>query len=65
MPVYTFASRFLGREWHRAEFDSGLTAQEFGEQLFRMGPNRPTDEIRIWEGRDTERPPDAIVHRAA
>lgn len=62
MPVHTFAYRFLGREHHRGEFDSGLPAQQFGEQLFKLGPNKPTDEIRTWEGRDTERPPDAIVH---
>jgi hypothetical protein len=64
MPLYTFAYRFLDREWHRGEFDSGLTAERFGEELFRLDPNEPTDEIRIWEGRDTERSPDATVRRA-
>ena len=63
--LYTFAYRFLDREWHRGEFASGLSAQEFGEALFRMGIKRSTDEIRVWEGRDTERAPDAVVRRAA
>ncbi len=61
--LYTFAYRFLDREHHRGEFDSGLPAQRFGEELFRLGPKKPTDEIRVWEGRDTERTPDAIVRR--
>ncbi len=63
MPIYTFAYRFLGREHHRSEFDSDLTAQRFGEEIFRIGTTNPTDEIRIWEGRDTERTPDATVRR--
>jgi hypothetical protein len=62
--LYTFAYHFLGREWHRGHFDSGLpTAQQFGEALFRVGIKEPTDEIRVWEGRDTERAPDAVVAR--
>ena len=63
MPLYTFAYRFLDREWHRGVIDSGLQAREFGEALFRVGINNPTDEIRVWEGRDTERTPDATVRR--
>ncbi len=63
--LYTFAYRFLDREWHRGEFDSGLTAQRFGEELFNPDPKEPTDEIRVWQGRDTERAPDAVVRRAA
>jgi len=59
--IYTFAYRFLGREWHRGEFDSGLSAERFAEELFKLGTNQPTDEIRVWEGRDTERAPDAVV----
>ncbi|MFI5895630.1 hypothetical protein ACIA5D_36600 [Actinoplanes sp. NPDC051513] len=65
MPVYTFAYRFLGQEWHRGTFDSGLDAPAFGEELFRLGPNKPTDEIRVWEGYDTERAPDAVARREA
>jgi len=65
MPIYTFAYRFLNREWHRGEFNSGLTAHRFGEELFKLEPKEPTDEIRVWEGRDTERAPDAVVRREA
>jgi hypothetical protein len=65
MAVMTFAYRFLGREWHRGEFDSGLSPQRFGEELFNLEPKQPTDEIRVWEGRDTERVPAAVVRRAA
>jgi hypothetical protein len=61
----TFAYRFLDREWHRGEFDSGLSPERFGEELFRLDPRKPTDEIRVWEGRDTERAPDAVVRRTA
>jgi hypothetical protein len=63
MPLYTFAYRLLDREWHRGTFDSGLPADRFGQELFKHGPNKPTDEIRVWEGRDTERTPDAVVRR--
>lgn len=65
MPLYTFAYRHLDREWHRGEFGSGLRPEDFGEALIRMGINEPTDEIRVWEGRDTERTPDAVVQRRA
>jgi hypothetical protein len=65
MPIMTFAYRHLGREWHRGEFDSRLSPQRFGEELFRLEPKKPTDEIRVWEGRDTERPADAVVMREA
>jgi hypothetical protein len=65
MPLYTFAYRFLGREWHRGTFDSGLTAERFGEELFKLDPNKPTDEICVWEGDSTERAPDAVVRREA
>ncbi|BAL87245.1 hypothetical protein AMIS_20250 [Actinoplanes missouriensis 431] len=65
MSVKTFAYRFLGEEWHRGEFDSGVTAERFGEELFRLEPNQPTDEIFVWEGRDTDRAPDAVVRQVA
>ena len=63
MPVYTFAYLHSGAEWHRGRFDSGLTAQRFGEELFKLDPRLPTDEIRVWAGDDTDRDPDAIVLR--
>ena len=65
MPLYTFAYLLAGREWHRGTFDSGLGVQEFAEKLSELGPREPTEEIRVWEGDDTERAPDAIVRREA
>lgn len=64
--LYTFAYRHLDREWHRGESESWLpSAQRFGEELFKLGPKQPTDEIHVWRGVDTERAPDAVVRRAA
>ncbi|GAA0494418.1 hypothetical protein Ade02nite_20290 [Paractinoplanes deccanensis] len=64
MTVYTFAYRFLDREWHRGRLVSNLpTAEVFAEKLAELPQNEPTDEIRVWTGDDTERAPDATVRR--
>lgn len=63
--AYTFAYLSCGTEWCRSMFASGLTAQQLAEQLSSLGPKRPTDEIRVWVGDDTDRGPDGIVFRKA
>jgi hypothetical protein len=65
MPLYTFAYLHSGAEGHRGTFDSGLTAQRFGEELFKLGPRLPTDEIQVWSGYATDREPDAVLFREA
>ncbi len=61
MAVMTFAYLYNGIEWHRGPFESGLGVQRFAEELVKIPKKRPTNEIRVWDGVDTERAPDAVV----